>query len=209
MNPLKFDNFTDADVKNNYSKYKERLIFYKKRGFDQLEARENIIEHIRTDSDTLLEIGTGKGYLTTKIAQIIENVTSIDLNIEDQKIAILNAAHYNVLDRISFITANAESLTFKDKSFDSIVSAFTFHHLANPFAVIREMIRLTKKQIIITDFNNHGFVILNNAHKAEGRNHDKGHSDFRIVGTFLEEYGFSVRKIVDEWQIIFVAERRT
>lgn len=200
-------NFTQEEIENNHLQYVSRLSFYKEQGFDQIRARQNIIKQLNKDCLTVLEIGTGKGYLTKEIAKKYKTVVSIDLDPVDQRIAALNAAYENVSDRIEFIIDNGEKLKFPDNFFDVVISAFTFHHLVKPFTVIDEMMRLTGKQLIISDFNEKGFAIINKSHDLEGRKHDKGSNDFNIVGMYLENYGFKVKKVADLEQIIFIAER--
>ncbi|MFH1429163.1 MAG: class I SAM-dependent methyltransferase [Candidatus Margulisiibacteriota bacterium] len=203
-------NITPAkeEVESNYINYLERIAFYKSTGFDQEEARLNIVSHIKDNNRIILEIGTGKGYLTTFLANTCLHVVSVDINEDDQRIAMLNAAHAGVQNQISFLIADAEQLDFADHSFDAVVSAYTFHHLTNPFVVIGEMMRLAKNQLIISDFNENGLEIINKAHDMEGRKHDHKHNNFEIVGVYLKEHGFDVHMFEDNWQKIYIAERR-
>ncbi len=199
--------FTTQEIENNHRVFEERLLKFKEAGIDQIATRAKIMEFVPLNK-YVLEIGTGKGYLTKELAKKSHRVISVDMNEKDQHIAKLNAAYDKILDKIEFIHTNAEHINYPDRHFDSVVSAYTFHHLKNPFAVLLEMIRLTSLSLIISDFNKNGFQILNKLHNKEGGTHDEGSGDYSIVGVFLEEHGFEVKKIIDELQIIYVAKRR-
>ncbi len=200
---------TQEDIRRNHENYIQRLAFYKKRGFDQLQARYNILDHIGNHPKSILEIGTGKGHLTVLLAGRAEKVVTVDINKDDQYIALLNAEYEKVSSKIDFVYANAENLEFPDNSFDLVISAFSFHHFDKPYAIIREMIRITNDYLIITDFHKIGLSIIAQAHRDEGRIHEYNeNNDFSITGIFLKENGFSVKEQSDPWQTIFVARKK-
>lgn len=206
--PLKFT-FSKNQIKENHHKYLERISFFKKSGFDHLQALENIIENISVIPRSVLEIGTGKGYLTVLLSGLVkEKVISIDIDNESLKIAAMHAAHADVLNKIDFLKLDANALPFEDSSFDLVISSFSFHHFEVPFGVLAEMIRLTKHQLFITDFNQNGFSILDKMHKSEGRMHHKlNYTYFDIVGTYLKENGFKVTEKHDKWQKMVIGNK--
>lgn len=201
-------NFSTAEIESNHSNYLKRMSNYKKHGLNQDLLRESIIRQIDNDSISILEIGTGKGALTAMLGHKYSSIVSVDNSANDLRIATLNAAQSRCLDKIEFITADAGSLGFPDMNFDTVVSAFTFHHLDLPFKVIREMARLARAQIIISDFTDRGFYVVDQVHRQEGKSHERKPVDFDIVGIYLKEFNFNVRVIEDEWQIIYSARRR-
>ena len=55
---------------------------------------------------------------------------------------------------------NAESLTFKDNSFDILFCKEAFHHFARPIIALYEMIRVSKYAVILIEPNdNHGVFV--------------------------------------------------
>lgn len=206
--PILF-NLAKEAIEQNHQRYLERIALYAKLGIDQAQIRLDITRAIDINPQTILEIGTGKGYLSSCLARIAQKkVVSIDINKEEQKIAALNAAYENLLDKIEFCCLDAQNLPFQDNAFDLVISGFSFHHFEKPFAVIKEMIRLTNSSLIITDFNQNGFNIISKIHKKEGKHHEKKGGDFNIVGTYLKEYGFQVRAQEDTWQKMYIAKKR-
>ena len=70
------------------------------------------------------------------------------------------------------------------------------------------MISLAKRQIVISEFSDNGFDIMDRIHESDGRSHSRGSSDFSIVGAFLKEFNFKINRFEDEWQVIYSALRK-
>jgi ubiquinone/menaquinone biosynthesis C-methylase UbiE len=199
--------FTVEEIEKNHEVFVAREALYKKFGLDREAMHEKLIGLLDCDTGSILEVGTGKGHLTVLLARSFKRTVSIDTDVEGQRIAGLNVAYYSMLDRIEFLTADAAHLNFPDGCFDAVVSAFTFHHLEHPFVVLKEMARIAKRQIIISDFNEKGFERVRMIHASEGGSHERGKGDFRDVGGFLRKHGFSMRLIEDEMQTLYSARR--
>jgi ubiquinone/menaquinone biosynthesis C-methylase UbiE len=195
--------FSSEEIEKNHEVFLKRNALYKEYGMDQEELRRCIVRLVEPQSKSLLEIGTGKGYLTSMLAGAAVRITSVDTDNTGNRIAMLNAAYYNRLDNIEFITADACGMNFPDRSFDAVVSAFTFHHFDLPFKALREMARVADRQLIISDFNERGFEAVAKVHVAEGGRHDRKPADFSIVGVYLKEFNFDVTVIEQEWQTIY------
>ena len=202
------DKLSLEEIEKNHNVFIKRQNLYKKYGFDHEETRRNVLRQLSGENSSILEIGTGKGILTTMLAGSFDRVLSVDIDSEELRIAKLNAAYFKQSDKIEFLTADAGSLGLPERSFDAVVSAFTFHHLEFPFKVIREMARVAINQIVISDFSSNGFKIVEQIHKLEGKTHTQLPGDFSIVGVYLKEFNFDVKIIEDEWQIIYVANRK-
>lgn len=200
--------FSKEDIVNNHNLLVERENHYKKHGLDQAETRRGVFRQLSDNNSSILEIGTGKGLLTAMLAEAFTRVVSVDIDSIEHRVAMLNAAYSGHSDKIEFITSDAGKLDFPDRSFDAVVSAFTFHHLEFPFKVIREMVRVSANQIVISDFNSRGFEIVEKIHKLEGRTHEQMPGDFGIVGVYLKEFNFDVKLIEDEFQTTYSAIRR-
>lgn len=186
----------------------ERLNYFKKFGVDRTLLKDEVISKIDVIPENLIEIGTGKGNLTVGLAKKFGKIVTIDNDKDCLYQAYLNACYENVDGKIEFFFSSAEKLEYKDFSFDISISSFSFHHFDKPFTVLDEMIRVTNSLLVISDFNKSGFGILDEIHRSEGRCHEKKSNDFSIVGVYLQEKGFSVRKYNEKWQVIYVAKRQ-
>jgi ubiquinone/menaquinone biosynthesis C-methylase UbiE len=195
-------NFSDKAIKENNKKFLERIAYFKSFGFDQIKARENIIKYIPKNK-SILEIGTGKGYLAAMISNYSDQVVSIDISDDDRNIAVMNILHADPSSTVDLITDNAEKLSLLSRSFDVVVSAYCFHHLERPFAVVKEMIRIAKEKIVVADFNTQGISLIQKIHASEERIHEKKSGDFSIVGEYIRQHGFDVKKHEDSIQVIY------
>lgn len=202
---LKLDN---AEIEENKKRFLERLSLYRSYGYDQISSREFIVQKVGPIKGEILEVGTGKGYLTALLAKNAENIITLDISEKEQKFAALNAAAEGVLDRIRFNVCDAARLPYSDRSFDLVISANAFHHFEHPFAVLQEMIRVCKKKFVIADFNKEGFEIVRKIHWDEGQEHEEQHGDFGIVGVYLKEHNFTVKRFEDYCQVVYVAQRQ-
>jgi len=98
------------------------------------------------DQGSILDLGTGPGYLPVEIAKIAPQVTidGIDLTKKMIAIARLNAKNAGVSERIRFTVGNADKTAFPDNSFDMVISTGSFHSWRNPVAVMNECHRVLK-----------------------------------------------------------------
>jgi len=199
-------NQNEIDANNKI--FVQRLNYFKKFGVDRVLLRDEVISKIDFDPDNLIEIGTGKGNLTVGLAEKFGKIVTIDNDKDSLYQAYLNACYENVENKIEFIFSSAEKIEYEDVSFDVSVSAFSFHHFGKPFTVFDEMIRVTKRLLVISDFNQAGFAILDKIHESEGRYHEMKPNDFSILGVYLQQKGFIVQKYNGKWQEIYIAKRQ-
>lgn len=191
----------------NHKKYVERIKFYKSFGYDVEKERNFIFEKAQPLYGEILEVGTGKGYFTIELARKGYSFTSIDISEEEQRLARLNIKQLGFEKLISFKIENAEHLSFANSSLDVIFSINTLHHLANPFKVIDELIRIVtfKGKIILSDFTEEGFAFISKTHAAEGRIHDSGQITLLKVSDYLSEKAFKIEKNRDKFQEVLIA----
>jgi len=204
-----YSELTMAKAEKNHLEYKKRLKFYKDIGIDNEQEREIIGKLIDFNPKNILEVGTGKGYLTTFLAKKYSKVTTIDIDEETQKIAKLNAIYANVNHKIDFIIADGANLPFIDNSFDLVISAFAFHHIEDPQTVFNEMIRVSKKYLIISEFNERGFEIIRKAHTLENRTHEEKDTD---LPGFIKKFNKSNLNVIEHSspnQYIYIIEKRS
>jgi len=132
----------------------ERIPWFAARLYDRIaqtalesyykEVAEQIVAH--TSRGTILDIGSGPGYLLIEIARSAPDlrIVGIDLSKALIKIARENAARANFSDRIQFTKGDGNRLGFKDNSFDMVISTGALHAWKNPIRVINECHRVLK-----------------------------------------------------------------
>jgi len=108
------------------------------------EVAEQVIAHV--SRGTLLDIGTGPGYLPISIAKRAQQITIVGIDSSEAlvKIARTNAERAGFSDRIQFIVGDGNRLEFEDDSWDMVISTGSLHAWKHPVRVIDECHRVLK-----------------------------------------------------------------
>jgi SAM-dependent methyltransferase len=99
---------------------------------------EHIIKHADKSAQTLLDVGTGRGYFLNVLSERTPyRLTGTDMydNIPGLK--------------ADYVKGYIEKLPFADKAFDIVISTHTIEHIINLREAIDELKRVAKKQVII------------------------------------------------------------
>jgi ubiquinone/menaquinone biosynthesis C-methylase UbiE len=107
----------------------------------EAKIANDIVEKVKVG--TILDLGSGPGFLSTEIARKSPGlrVCGIDLGRQMVKIATRRARG---IGNAQFVFGNAAGLPFKDNSIDLAVSTGVFHHLKSPRLVFEECYRVLK-----------------------------------------------------------------
>jgi arsenite methyltransferase len=106
-------------------------------------------------SETVLDVGCGRGLLTTRVAKRLTTGKVIGIDIwrgEDEsgnsaEATWANARAEGVADRIEIRDADARRLPFPDRSFDAVVSSWVLHNIEDAdgrAAALREITRVLR-----------------------------------------------------------------
>jgi len=194
------------DILENNQKYLERKIKYKEFGYDIDYERNFIIENSQPFFGDILEVGTGKGYLTMALAKKGYRITTVDISDEEQEFAKLNINYHKLEDRVVFKTDDAEKLSFKDNSFNIVLSVNTMHHLNSPFLAVDEFIRVVDSEgkVIISDFSQDGFELIEKLHQSECKTHNRNQVMMQDIEEYILRKGFNVKKNRTKYQDILI-----
>jgi 2-polyprenyl-3-methyl-5-hydroxy-6-metoxy-1,4-benzoquinol methylase len=199
----------EKEIIENHNRFLERVALYRKYGYDIEKERAFIIEKARPISGAILEAGTGKGYFTLALAREGFNFTSFDVSAAEQQYARLNLMYHSLEHQVHFDVADAEYLDYGNSYFDVIFAVNMIHHLSSVRKVCDEFIRILslKGKIVLSDFNNKGFAILDKIHAYEGRRHEVGVGTMNEIKAKLIERGFVLKEYCSEIQDVLVASR--
>ena len=190
------------------SSLQKRLRKFKRHGYDLPASRRFVWKLSGIRHGKVLEIGTGKGHLTALLAQKGLEIISVDLDGDVLKTAKAHLSALKLSQRISLRKMNAEKLRFNSGSFDNVISMDFFHHAKNPFRCLREMMRVTRKTLVIADLNQNGMRIMDLVHKSEGKKHETPKIPFKNLREPLLAHHFNVKTYRHPCHHIFVAQRR-
>ena len=108
--------------------------------------------------ESLLEVGSGSGVLCRQMAPAVVpggKIVGVDISPEFAKIARSHATNEALADLIDWSAGKAESLPFRDASFDGVLGARLLLHVPNPGAVLSEMVRVVRPggRVVMMDWD--------------------------------------------------------
>ena len=193
----------------NHQRYLERVELYRKFGRDIEKERSFIIEKARPISGKILEAGTGKGYFALALASKGFYFTAFDISAAEQEYAQFNLAYHGLEKQVHFDVADVECLAYEDGFFDVIFAVNMIHHLSSVRAACNELVRILSSsgKIVLSDFNTHGFAVVDKVHAFEGRKHELHSGTMTEAKAILIEYGLKVEEHHGETQDVLVARQ--
>ena len=199
----------DKKVLENHKAYLERNKLYKGFGYDIDKERDFILEAAMPLSGKILEAGTGKGHFALALAKQGYSFVTFDISEEEQRFARLNIAYSDLEKQVGFRIEDGERTSFANASFDVVFSVNVIHHLANPYKVIDELIRVLAPggKLVISDFSKKGFGVMDKIHALDGKKHESGKASLLDIEKYLAKKGFSIKKAKSAYQHIVVATR--
>jgi SAM-dependent methyltransferase len=130
-------NFTEEEYMNFYAGL-DSISRNRKTDLSESNIRY-ILKSIDPSSQNLLDAGCGRGYLLQRIKQVYPRISVTGLDV------------VNKLDEqsINFTEGFISRMPFEDDQFDTVICTHTIEHLLNLQQCIDELVRVTKKQLII------------------------------------------------------------
>lgn len=103
---------------------------------------------------SILDVGTATGYRLHDLRFALPNAFICGVEPVDELIGV--AKRNDVLSSSSLVRGTGLALPFADKSFDVVCEFAMLHHVAKPEVVVKEMLRVARKAVIISDSNRFG-----------------------------------------------------
>jgi len=107
----------------------------------EAKIASDIAEKMR--KGTILDLGSGTGYLSIQIARRAPNLQVYGIDLSRQMVKTARR-HAEGVDNARFVFGNAARLPFKDNSIDLVVSTGASHHWKVPRMVFDECYRVLK-----------------------------------------------------------------
>ncbi|MBI5748371.1 MAG: class I SAM-dependent methyltransferase [Nitrospinae bacterium] len=96
-----------------------------------------------------IDIGCGTGYFTEFLSGFCKNIIGVDTSMDMIKYAMIKHKDSN----IKYLIADAESLPFKERSFDISVSVTAVNFIKNPARAVSEAVRISRQKIFLGVLN--------------------------------------------------------
>jgi ubiquinone/menaquinone biosynthesis C-methylase UbiE len=202
--------FSRKELTDNHACLVERNTFYRGYGYDVDKNAAFVVSQALPLTGRVLEIGTGKGRFLTALLQRASRVTTIDIDAQEQRFARLNVAFAKLPGKARFVIANAASLPWRNGTFDVVVSMNALHHIEDVPAVVREAIRVVRLtgKIVLADFSERGFTIMERIHRHEGRTHVHTGYRFRDIVNLLAARGWRTVLRSRDCEDVLIATRK-
>ena len=107
----------------------------------------NTVRFFINPGDLLLSVGDGDGYVSLRIQEKTGSKV--------QGLDVLHYVKYRV-QGVPLVVSDGNDIPFADKSFDITAGVFLLHHCEDIDFILQEMIRVSRKKLIIVEdvFNN-------------------------------------------------------
>ncbi|MGH9210797.1 MAG: class I SAM-dependent methyltransferase [Acidimicrobiales bacterium] len=164
-----------------------RLAWYDERVIEELAMRVRA-----RHSSTVLDVGTGTGFVAAGVAPRVGRVVAVD-----NSPAMLEAAHRNLqelgIHNVELSVADFTALPVPDDSMDAAVANMALHHAESPTSMLQEMARVTKPGgwVGVTDEveHHHEWMRTEHADLWLGFRRDQVVDFFGAAG--LEQHGYA------------------
>lgn len=152
-------------------------------GIREFTLAERIIRRLKRDHvHNLADIGCGDGYLIYSILKkrdYIDKIYAIDIS--STRLKRVKA----ISRRINTIKTNATNICFPDNFFDVVICSEVLEHIADYEKAVRELLRVTKKQLVITVPNDQ-VLVKTMCPRCKKYNYISGHINSFDKGTLRE-----------------------
>lgn len=113
-----------------------------RKGYESIQA-------LVTPGTSVLDAGCGEGVLAWYLAERGANITAMDISEPNLVAAERFLRERGVIDRVTLVHGDAESLPFPDESFDVVVSSHVLEHLPDFDRGLAELHRVTRSYAIV------------------------------------------------------------
>lgn len=133
------DNTTDANSFIQYLDLIHSLSFFQ-------ECKNHSYEKLKLSTgDSVLEIGCGKGIDAKKLSEIVgEFGSAVGIDISSTMLCAARETAQTSPYHPEFLLCDGQQLAFHDATFHAVRADRVIQHTSNPFAVIREIARVTR-----------------------------------------------------------------
>jgi len=107
-----------------------------------------------TNARSVLDVGTATGRGLQELKEALPD--GLVCGIEPVAALVEQAVHNENNAGTAVIQGSGMALPFADASFDVVCEFAVLHHVARPNAVVREMLRVARKAVLISDSNRFG-----------------------------------------------------
>jgi len=122
---------------------------------DDPVLRQFVLSILRmVSANSLLDVGSATGRGLQDFAAALPG--ALVCGVEPVGALVRQGVASGNTQTVSLLQASGEALPFADASFDAVSEFSILHHVSNPSAIVREMLRVARKAVVIVDCNRFG-----------------------------------------------------
>ena len=141
----------------------------------------------KIESGTILDLGSGTGYLSIEIATSSPNVRIYGIDLS-KKMVDISRTHAKGIENARFELGNAANLRFENNSVDFVVSTGSLHHWKYPVKVFDECYRVLKQGGEGWIYDGYPDFPKDQAEQVKG---ELGFFRYEVLSIVLRLHGFS------------------
>jgi ubiquinone/menaquinone biosynthesis C-methylase UbiE len=127
------------------------------------EVRDAVLNAANIQAkDTVLDVGSGTGFLTQGAAKIAQNVIALGFSE-----AMMSESRAKLGGRnVEFKIGNVKHIPLPDESVNAVIGNMILHHCLNPELAIRDMARVLTRggRLVLSDLQQHNHEFLREEH---------------------------------------------
>lgn len=138
------EEFTSKEILSYYENEAQEVPIFG--SLREISLAENIMNLLPPSANTIIDIGCGEGYLLYRIQERHPKIKIFGLDLSEGRITTTKKHVPNA----HLLRGNVLSLPFPDNSFDVVICSELLEHISAYKTVADELVRISKKCIIIT-----------------------------------------------------------
>lgn len=145
------------EQKRDYAKNVEEYIQVHDNPLDEDNLHNIALEYLNIFVDnykinSLLDVGSGTG----RVLRYFRKRNNFEIKGIEPVREMIDIAIKNGIDKKDIIEGYGEDLPLKSESFDAVCEFGVLHHAENPEKIVKEMMRVSRRAIFISDTNRFG-----------------------------------------------------
>ena len=163
---------------------------------------QKLISQVKNlEIESVLDVGCGEGFTLNKLKE--NKIGKAHEGIDYSKEAILLGK--KTYPNLHVLQGDIYDLKYKDNSFDLVICSEVLEHLENPQKALRELIRVSKKYILVSVPNEPWFYLFNYTQWGKDIGHINKWSKNKFVKFIkLESYKVISVKTPFPWTIVLL-----
>ena len=152
---------SEGDTKEFFDEIAPEWEEISKNYYDESIKNKLINLQILNKNMTVIDLGSGDGYISRAVARSVKKVIAVDISKEMLK-QLKKKARDNGLKNIESLESDGQDVPVSDSSVDVICANMYLHHIEEPEIAIKEMRRIVKPggTVFISDFIEHSDKIM-------------------------------------------------